>query len=162
MRKIGSAAPIVLVLCALFATPVAAQSLEGRWLMIEQYYGDGQANIADKELPLFLEFTPEGDGWSVLVWPGDDRDKAVGWPAHVTSHGIRPVEVLEREVLDGGSGIRVKYELPPQGEGTVVIEEKYSLDLSGEHLTGKATVHILKNGEDKGTYVLTRTFERVR
>jgi hypothetical protein len=162
MHKARSASPIILVFCALLATPVAAEGLEGRWLMVEQYYGDGQANIADKDLPLYLEFTPEGEGWSVLVWPGDDRDKAVQWPAHVTRHGIRPVELLEREILRGGGGIRVKYELPPQGGGTVVIEEKYSLDPSGEYLTGKATVHILQDGQDKGTYVLNRRFERAR
>lgn len=162
MRKVGSAAPILLILLGLLATPAAAESLEGRWLMIEQYYGDGQANIVDKELPLYLEFTPEGDGWSVLVWPGDDRDKAVEWPAHVTRHGIRSVEVLEREVLGDGGGIRAKYELPPKGGGSVVIDEKYSLDPSGKYLTGKATVQIFKDGEGKGSYVLNRRFERVR
>ena len=162
MRNVGSVSPILVVVCVLLVTPVAAQSLEGRWLMVEQFYGDGQANIVDKELPLYLEFTPDGDGWSVLVWPGDDRDKAVDWPAHVTRHGIQSVEVLEREVLDGGRGIRAKYELPPKGGGVVVIEEKYSLDPSGEFLTGKASVNILKNGEDKGSYVLNRRFERVR
>ena len=92
--------PLVLTLLLLPVVPVLAQTLEGNWVMVEQRYGNGEANMADTETPLHLDFAPAVGDWTVLVWAGADREKAVEWPAHVTRQGIETVDVLER-VLPG-------------------------------------------------------------
>ena len=161
MSRIRLTLPSASILVALFVAPAFAQSLEGTWVLAKQTYQGGEANMADLETRLHLKFAPASGDWTVLVWAGDDRDKAVVWPAHLTGGEIKTVETRERRLIADGDGIVVSYVLPDRARGEKIqITEKYQLTDDGRALVGTVLVEISKDDKDHGSYKLHRRFER--
>jgi hypothetical protein len=142
---------------------VHAGSLEGRWRLDEQHYGDGGANLADPESPVYLEFASVGEMLSGSTWAGEDPATAVPWPAFVADDGTRPVDVDERMHDPIRGEVRVRYRVRPSSTDGLVLEivEHYRVGNDGDSLTGSADVKFVRDGEPRGGFVLHRRFVRV-
>lgn len=147
-------------LLCLAATPTP--TLVGSWKLIEQSYGSGNANLASGEAPVRLEFFASGGRLVGRIWAGEDRSKAVPWPAFLTEHGPRPVEIREVSIDAGTNLARAVYRPRPSSPDSDVLEivEEYRVAEEGATLLGTVTIKSLGRGEAAGSYVLKRRFER--
>lgn len=156
---------IALVLvAAAFSGQAVAGSLEGRWKLEDEHYGEGGGNLAARKAPVFLEISPRPGEPAVYVWMGDDPGRAVAWPAYLSGEQSQPVEILERSLDLLGGRIRVRYRVrsAPGDELVLEIVEQYALAGDGESLQGSATVSFLRGDEPRGSFVLHRRFVRSR
>ena len=67
---------------ALLHTAVAQTpaTLEGRWRLVWNSYGEGQKNLAGRTRPVFLEIGPGPAGIDVRTWSDGDPATASSWP----------------------------------------------------------------------------------
>jgi len=144
------------------AQVLAAGTLEGRWELVEQHYGEGKANQAPREEPVWLEFSHDGEKLNASIWAGTSRSQAVPWPALAIGDDRRPVRVEETSTGPLLDRIRAVYTVEPApGDGTVLeIVETYRLADDGKALEGTVTVSFFRDGKPRGSYVLHRRFER--
>jgi hypothetical protein len=155
---------ILAVLAAISAVALAAESIEGRWRLVEQSYGTGRGDIPDAGSPVLIEFRRTPTGITGRVWPGDEKTTAADWPALFTADGPRPVRLREIESSPTGDRIRARYEVEPSGEEGDVLEiiEEYRLSDDGAALVGTVTVSLSHDGKAAGSYAIRRRFERQR
>jgi hypothetical protein len=152
---------VVSSVVALSAGPPA--SIEGDWILVEQSYGGGRANLPvspDLDQRLSLEVRREGAGFAARVRAGR-RDKSNRtWPAWVTADGPLPLEVLERTFDAVAAGFSARYHVWPSrnGDTTLEVVERYRLE--GTDLVGTVHVTFERDGQRRGSYTLHRRFER--
>ena len=155
----GAVAALVAFFC-LAAVPVP--TLEGRWKLVEQRYGSGNANLASVEAPVRLEFFVSGGRLVGRIWAGEDRTRALDWPALLTEHGPHPVDVRQITIDPASNRARAVYRprpSSPTGEPLEIVEE-YRVADGGSVLLGTVTNKSLGPGEAAGSYILRRRFER--
>ncbi len=167
----GSLASVLLTFTALgvsliASSPVGAagRGIEGRWLLVEQTYGEGKANLVSADEPIILELHP-GAGDLAGRWLAPSKGPSEGriWPAWIAEGRPLPVQVLEK-AIDAGSGrLHASYLVAPsEGDATILeVEESYELDGAEGSLTGTVKVIFRSGDETRGSYVLHRRFERV-
>lgn len=144
------------------APVLAAGTLEGRWELVEQQYGEGRANQAPQEEPVWLEFSRDGEKLNGSIWAGASRSQAVAWPAHGAGEDRAPVRV--RQITTGPllDQVRAAYTVEPAPGNETLLEvvEEYRLSDGGKALEGTVTVSFFRDGKPRGSYVLHRRFER--
>jgi hypothetical protein len=145
-------------------SPAVAATAEGRWRLVEQHYGEGLANLAVSGRPVRLEFVLEGGQLQGWIWPGDERDAALSWPAFLTDAGPLPVELVQRSVDASLSVVVARYRVRPSPAGDLVLEihERYKLSGDGRSLAGVLEVSFTGGVMNRGGFVLRRRFERER
>lgn len=138
-----------------------APPLDGDWILVEQTYGKGQANLADKDKPLCLQLFREDARLQGRIWIGEDRDRGWTWPAWLEAGKSRPVEVTVRKEDRPNGTVEVRYHVRP-GEDDLVLEvlETYRITAGGRELIGRVEVTFRLDGEERGSYVLHRRFEK--
>jgi hypothetical protein len=150
---------LILLLCTGAGLPA---SLEGDWVLVEQQYGKGGRNIYDDDLPLRLSVRL-GSGAPVVTLHAGDHDP-VPWPAWIGPSG--PAEIrLEERFIDAATGtLRARFVLssPDEPGFTYQVDEEYRLAAAGDAIAGTLTVSFFREGEPRGSFVLTSRFERVR
>ena len=112
------------------STPgLAAGTLEGRWELVEQHYGEGRANQAPREEPVWLEFSHDGEKLNASIWVGTSRAQAVPWPALAGDEAQLTVRVEESSASPLLDRIRAVYTVEPApGDSTVLeVVEVYQL-----------------------------------
>ncbi len=150
---------------ALAALVVAAASaggtIEGRWRLVEQSYGAGRANLADRDTPLRIEFRREGGRLVGRTWIDGANGAVLRWPA---LPGGPTVEVLEIDLARDEGQVRARYrtESAPGEEGSLEIVESYRVSEDGGTLSGSVSVTLLRGDgwESGGSYTLHRRFVR--
>jgi len=162
-RRRAFAASILALFCAICAPPgLAAGTVEGRWVLVEQHYGEGRSNLAPDEQPVNLEFTLEGGSLSGKIWVGDADAKAVRWPALAVEG--KPLEARVGRYTSSPrlDSVRVEYSVDPAPGDDLVLQivEEYRAVDDGRALEGTVRVAFVRAGEPRGSYVLHRRFER--
>jgi hypothetical protein len=157
-----SIAAAALLVLTVFAGPAAhAASVEGRWLLVEETYGNGGSNLRRGKPALTLSFSRE-DGRLTAVTRLTPDAREQPWPALTVQDA--PAQMTIEEIVIGPveRTVRARYRAraalddPPQAE----IVEEYSLSEDGRSLLGTVTVTFLQDGQPRGGYVLHRRFER--
>ena len=135
-------------------------SLEGDWVLVEQQYGQGARNILGDELPVRLSIRLGTGGPAVMIRAGDYA--AVPWPVWIGPEGPTAVELRERSVdlASGTAHSRFTLNSPADPGFVFHVEEEYRLTPEGNALVGTMTVSFQRNGEPRGSFVLTSRFER--
>ena len=154
----------VLLLWMLVLAPVAFASanLEGRWRLVQQHYGEGEANQAIADLPIRLEFLRDRGNLVGRVRIGEAEAPARDWPALEIAGETRTVLLQERRFDETTGEVLARYRLQPApGDGLVLeITERYRLGGDGQSLVGTVEVDFMRDGERRGGYVLRRRFAR--
>ena len=137
--------PVTIAFAALVATPLLGAgpaSLEGRWTLVAQSYGDGDSELANLERPLRLELVRQTDGWAGRVWAGDDRGAALPWPAFASDEGPRPLSAVEIRHEPSTGRLTASYEVRPSVDDPLVLRivESYAVQDGGDVLAGTMTV----------------------
>src|SRR5262245_16224426 len=155
-------AAIAALTALLCLASMPAPTLVGSWKLVEQRYGSGNANLASVEAPLRLEFFASEGRLVGRIWAGEDRSKALAWPALLTEHGPRPVDIRQISIDAGSNVARAVYRPRPSSPESDVLEivEEYRVVEEGAALLGTVTIRSLGRGEASGSYVLQRRFER--
>ena len=117
-RSLGRACRggIFLVALAFLLFSAEAATLEGRWRLVEQSYGEGQANLVRTADPLILEFGGRGPQLEARLHLEGPEARSAPWPAFAAGERLDPVEVRQLElardgdlavfrVSDAGSGV---------------------------------------------------------
>jgi hypothetical protein len=161
-RKVVAVPVLALLAAASSAPALCADSVEGRWLLVEQHYGEGRSNLAPDEEPVKLEFLQQGGQLAGRVWTGAAEEKAVPWPAAPGKQGPVPPRVRSFSSSPRLDSVRVEYSVEPSpGDGLVLeIVEEYRVVDEGRALEGTVRVAFVRDGEPRGSYVLHRRFER--
>lgn len=143
-----------------------ALSLEGKWILINQRYGQGNANLANIEKPVYLEFTYIGSQLHGKIWAESDQSEtlteALSWPAFVNDNGLVPVEVI-KIVIDNISGTAyAHYRVKPSSNDDLILDilEQYQITEQGKALKGEMKVSLKQGETNRGSFVLHRRFER--
>jgi hypothetical protein len=158
------------VFLAVLGTVVAsraesAAALDGRFRLVDQRYGGGEANLADDERPLRLDFTRSGVATSVTMRAGAASSPGFAWPAFLTDAGPLAIEMLER-ADDGAAGtLHARYRVHPSDDLVLEIVEDYRMSDDGRSLAGTYTVFFFAQeatgaSVPRGSYRLVRRFER--
>jgi hypothetical protein len=139
----------------------SAGPLEGQWRLVEQTYGSGLSNLVVNEPPLRLEFYREGGRLAARAWFGQDTERVFAWPSLLADDGPA-VSLEEYVVTPQEDGVRVRYRTEPASAEETALEfvEEYNVTDDGKTLVGTVTVSRLHPGEEGGSYVLHRRFER--
>ncbi len=137
-------------------------SLEGDWVLVEQRYGQGARNIYDNEQPVRLSIRP-GAGEPVVTITAEGGP-ATDWPAWIGSGAPVDVELESRsvELAHGRISARFRLVSPDDPEFVFRVAEQYQLTPDGKALEGTITVSFERDGEPRGSFILTSRFERVR
>ena len=141
---------------------VPSPTLVGKWKLVEQRYGSGNANLVSFEAFVRLEFFVSEGRLVGRIWAGEDPAKALVWPALLTEHGPHPVDVRQITIDPGANLARAVYRprpSSPDGEALEIVEE-YRVADGGSVLLGTVTIKSLGPGEAAGSYILRRRFER--
>ena len=158
--RAGVAAAGLLLCLAGLPIPTVA----GRWKLAEQVYGSGKANLAAMGAPVRLEFLVSGGRLTGRIWAGDDASSALPWPALLTEHGPRPLEIRQIVIAPGSDRVtavcRTKSGSPD--EEVYEVAEEYRLSEAGAVLLGTVTIRAVGPDGSGGSYVLHRRFERER
>ena len=141
----------------------APPTIEGDWVLVEQSYGTGRANLPvamDLGERLSLEVYREGAGFGARVRAAQRDKNSRAWPVWATDDGPLPLEVLERTFDAAASGFGARYHVWPSSNGDTLLEvvERYRLD--GAALVGTVHVTFERGGERRGSYTLHRRFEK--
>jgi hypothetical protein len=158
MRPCRSIASVLVA--ALAAGAALAGSLEGRWRLVEETYGEGKGNLAGDHRPVELEFVRNGPELVATIRLAREGP-ALAWPAAPAAD--RTLRVLDREVapVEGRARIRYVVEPAPGDDLALEIVEDYRVAADGT-LAGTVDVTLLRAGEHAGSYRLHRRFERLR
>jgi len=143
-------------------TMLPAASLEGEWILVEQHYESGSANILDQEQPLSLELKLSDGLLMAKIRVSGEKSVVYDWPAFVNDAGPLPITIEERnEDLQKGI-ISVRYRVKPSPDDDLIlsISEEYSLTESRDALVGKMEVTFMQGEAKRGSFVLHRRFER--
>lgn len=142
--------------------PSPPPSLEGKWILVHQSYGKGEANLADMERPVYLEFLKEGNLLSGRIWAGEEPSEILSWPAFVNDQGTLPVEKIELQLDDPSGTVTAHYRVKPSPSDDLILDirEHYTITEQGDALVGKMEVTFMSSGKNKGSYTLHRRFER--
>ncbi len=137
-------------------------SLEGDWVLVEQRYGQGARNIYDNDDPVRLSIRL-GAGEPIVTIRSGDRS-ATDWPAWIGSGGPANVELESRSVdlAEGKISARFRLVSPDDPDFVFLVVEQYRMTPDGRALEGTITVSFERNGEPRGSFVLTSRYERVR
>ena len=144
------------------ADPLDPRStIEGRWRLVEQTYGSGQANRADSDAPLHLEFHREAGRLIGRSWFG--AGDAARWPSLPVGES-RALSVERVDVARDEASVLAHYRVEPApgDDATLEITEEYRVTEGGSVLSGRVTVAVSRGGEPGGSYVLHRKFKRER
>jgi hypothetical protein len=142
------------------AAPVPPR-LEGEWVLVEQTYGRGQANLADTDEPLRLELYRDTNELRGRMWRGDQRSQRRDWPAVVADDRTLPVEVTSRREDPTARSAEVRYRVRPADDGLILeVLETYRIEPGTDQLVGRVEVTFRLGGDERGSYVLHRRFER--
>jgi hypothetical protein len=156
--RAGVAAAGLLLCLAGFPIPTVA----GRWRLAEQVYGSGQANLVSVEAPVRLEFSVSGGRLTGRIWTGNDASSALPWPALLTEHGPRPLEIRQIVIAPGNDRVKAvcRTRSASPDEEVYEIAEEYRLSEAGAILLGTVTIRAVAPDGSGGSYVLHRRFER--
>jgi len=161
-RRLFAIAGIPLFLASLSLPALSADTLAGRWVLVEQHYGKGQANQAPAENRVRLEFSLEGGQFAGRIWAGESATGAERWPV-LAVDGESPEPRIEEITPDPRlNRVRAVYTVEPARDGDTVLRvtEEYWITDDGKSLTGTVTVSLVRAGQPRGSYVLHRRFER--
>jgi hypothetical protein len=164
MRSVFRYGALAILTGAFLLAAAPAPTLEGRWKLVEQRYGSGNANLAAIEAPVRLEFFLANGRLAGRIWSGEDPTKALSWPAMPTEHGPHPVDIRQIAIDPATNLARAVYRphpSSPEGELLEIVEE-YRVVEGGSILQGSVTIRSLGPGKSSGSYVLQRRFERER
>ena len=152
----------LLALGATLTAQAATGSLEGRWRLVEQRYGNGSANLAAEDHPVMLEIVGGPSGLSCDISAGEGLKQPIAWPAFVNDAGVVPVTASERSADLLAGALHARYSVRPSETEDLIldIEESYRISDDGKSLAGTMTVRFLQDGKDRGSYTLHRRFER--
>lgn len=153
---------LVLILLAPGALGSPPPQLVGRWVLVEQTYGKGQANLADTDEPLQMEFRRESNRSQGQIWRGKNRSESRSWPVWVAEGKTLPAEAVQWEE-DSPQSLRVSYRVrPSEREKTRLhVVEHYRLIENGEALVGTVKVTFRNGAKEGGSFTLHRRFERM-
>lgn len=152
----------LLAIVALLATGAQAADVLGEWKLVEQSYGKGQANLVDPSEPaLHVAFARNGGNVQGSVRVGSQREQSYSWPS-VANDGSRTIQIEEIRLRSNDQQIFARYKVDPSpGDDLVLrITESYELSPAGDTLTGTVLVEFIRDGNDRGSYTMHRTFER--
>lgn len=164
MRRALAVISALAALATAGSVSAAEPGLAGRWRLVEQTYGRGEANLEPAGTPLILEFLPQGGGFVGRVHPEASQASARPWPAWQASGRELPLQILDPPGLTKGGAIRAHYLVEPSAGDPVVLDvvETYRVDPGGDSLSGTVEVTFRLGDETRGSYTLHRRFERVR
>lgn len=150
---------------ALAAAPPAAPgaSLEGRWLLVEQSYGRGGSNLVSAEDRIVLELSRQGSGHSGRILDPVDPARGWSWPAWEAGGRLLPARNLQKASSEEEGFVRARYQVKPSegDEMELEITEEYRMGPRGD-LVGTVKVVFLTPEGTRGSYELSRRFERIR
>ncbi|HEV8337397.1 MAG TPA: hypothetical protein VGR67_13355 [Candidatus Polarisedimenticolia bacterium] len=160
-RKLRGALAAGALLC-LAGLPIP--TVAGRWKLAEQVYGSGKANLATAEAPVRLEFFVSGGRLTGRIWAGNDAASALPWPALLTEHGPRPLEIRQMVIAPENDRVRAvcRTRAASPDEEVYEIIEEYRLSEAGAVLLGTVTIRAVGPDGSGGSYELHRRFERER
>ncbi len=158
--------PLALVcLLCLFGAPASTTAapgpttLEGRWRLSEQYYGDGRHDFQGPGDRLEVVFRSEGAGLSGLVMWADDLEAA--WPAYPAPEGAARVEQVQTTVaLDLRSATARYRVLPAPGDDTYLLVEEQWTVTAADRLECRVNLRFERQGRVKGGFAWRRVFVR--
>jgi hypothetical protein len=160
-RPNRGAVAALMALLGLAAAP--SPTLVGKWKLVEQRYGSGNANLASLDAPVRLEFFASGGRLVGRIWAGEDPTRALQWPALLTEHGAHPLDIRQITIDPGANLARAVYRprpSSPDGEPLEIVEE-YRVAEEGAALLGTVTIRSLGSGGTTASYVLKRRFEKI-
>ena len=137
-------------------------SVLGEWKLVEQSYGKGTANTVRADEPaLHLAFARQGANVRGTLRMGTLQVSEYEWP-RVVRDDSREISVLEKTLSENEDSIVARYRVEPSpGDDLVLfITESYRLSEDGSSLVGTVLVEFNRHGEDRGSYILHRRFER--
>ncbi len=154
---------VACVACLVLAISSAhAQSVLGKWKLVEQTYGEGKSNLVARSAPeVRLEFFRQGPQIQGRI-SGSGRGAAeLSWPRLVADDS-RAVHVEEKRLSTPEDSVLVRYRVDPSPGDDLVLEvtEEYRVVDDGQALVGTVRVQFRRGGKDRGSYVLHRRFER--
>jgi hypothetical protein len=149
------------LLWSLLAVSTAgAATLEGRWILVEETYGAGGADLTRHKPPLTIEFAREGGSLAGTIRESP-AVAAQRWP--IAGPAGAPIAAGDLEVAlgPGEDRVRARY-LTPENDDRfrLHVVEEYRVSEDGAYLIGTMTVTFLREGEPRGSFVLHRRFER--
>ncbi|HXI03392.1 MAG TPA: hypothetical protein VNI57_09465 [Candidatus Saccharimonadales bacterium] len=164
MRRALAVFAALAALATAGAVSASGPDFAGRWRLVEQTYGRGEANLEPAGGPLILEFIPQGAGFAGNIHPETAGVAARPWPAWQASGRDLPLQLLDPPGLTKGGAIRAHYLVKPSDGDSLVLEvqETYRVEPGGDSLTGTVEVTFRLGDETRGSYTLHRRFERVR
>lgn len=159
--------PLAMLLATLLAlcvcgSVVEAQTVLGEWKLVEQSYGEGQANlIAEEAQQLRIIFVRQGAEIQGRIRTAGGDDPGLPWP-RLVSDVARTVHVEEKRFSAKQDRVRARYRVDPSpGDDLVlIVTEEYSVVEGGAALVGTVRVEFERDGQDRGSYLLHRRFER--
>jgi hypothetical protein len=150
----------ILLAVSAAAAPAAA-TIEGRWRLVDPGREAGRPGEAAFEAAPRLECALEGAALACRALTAEAPPRAFEWPAFVSEAGPLPVIVHER-ILDARTGrlfARYEVRLPPPGDRRLRIVEEYRLEDRGA-LAGTVRLTLVEDGEEAGSWVVRRRYER--
>lgn len=141
--------------------PALGQStgtLEGRWLLSEQYYGEGRQNYALRGEPLELVFSRGEKGWQGKILVGG---RTLEWPSWNEPSGPLPLLDLEKEQSENGRAIAARFRVPQSpGEGVFLKVHENCRLRPDDYLACDVEVVFEVNGKADGGFTWHRVFVR--
>jgi len=155
-------AAAVLLVALSGASGLGAATLEGRWRLVEQRVGAGEANLASADTPLSLEFHLSGSSLAGRIWTAEKKPRAFPWPSFVSDNTPLPLRQVQVAISAASDAARASYRVPARAEGDpdLEVEEEYRLADEGRALVGTVRITSLEGGKPAGSYLLHRRFER--
>ena len=141
---------------------LGAATIEGRWKLVEQRAGSGEANLVATDTPLRLEFRMSGASLAGRIWTAEKTPRSFPWPSFLSDRNPRPVDAARVVISPGSDEARAVYRVRTSGEGEpdLEVEEEYRLAEEGRALVGTVRITALEGGKPAGSYLLHRRFER--
>jgi hypothetical protein len=157
--------PVILALAALSgaspasdAAGLADATLEGRWSLVEQRYGEGQHDFAREDGAITVVFSLErGALQGVVSW---DRGRG-RWPAYPTPDGPAPVTETSRTVSPDLSRVEARYRVPSREPGgtDLLVHERWRLT-DADRAEVRVEITFERRGEQRGSFAWRRVFVR--
>jgi hypothetical protein len=135
-------------------------TLEGRWVLVEESYGEGSKNLTADDNRVWIEF----EGSRAETWLHDPSGSGHEWPAFVDAGGPLPVTPLAVVVDPAAGTAEARYLVSQDPVGGLQLEvvERYALSEDGSALSGNVSVTFVRDGKTEGSFELRRRFERDR
>ena len=141
-----------------------AETIEGRWRLIEQSYAGGDSELVRDDTDLTLEFQRAGDAWNGSVWGAAGERSRRAWPALIAGGVDRAVQDAEVTGAFDARSIEARYRVSPSDGDDLLLEvvERYALDPRDGRLRGTVKIRFVTPEGERGGYTLRRTWERKR